>query len=71
MDTQVQTFTLKLAGIIEMKGCTECVGRGYILCPQTVAVRTLGFNGVAALQPSTGQPIPCPTCNGRKTITNA
>lgn len=71
MDTMTYTPILKLTGQIELKGCTECTGRGYILCPQTVAVRTLGFNGVAALQPSTGQPIPCPSCNGKKLVTNA
>ncbi|MBL4699447.1 MAG: hypothetical protein JKX70_11505 [Phycisphaerales bacterium] len=62
---------LKLAGEIEIKTCPECMGLGSISCPQTVAVRTLGLNAVPALQPSTGHPIPCPTCMGKKVVTNA
>ena len=75
MNTQAhysaQGFQLKLTAQIELKACPQCTAKGFILCPQTVAVRTLGFNGVAALQPSTGQPIPCPSCNGKKHIANA
>lgn len=71
MDTTLIAPTLKLAGQIEMKCCTECMGLGRVLCPQTVACRTIGFNGVATLQPSTGHPIPCPTCMGKKLVTNA
>lgn len=63
--------SLKLVGQIELKTCYHCAGVGYIPCPSTVAVRTIGFNGVACLQPSTGHPIPCPTCMGKKTVTNA
>ena len=62
--------TLKLVGEVEPKTCPECSGKGHILCPQTVAVRTMGLNGVPALQPSTGQPIPCPTCDGKKLVAN-
>ena len=63
--------TLKLAGNIELKLCPECFGLGRVACPQTVACRTIGFNGVATLQPSTGHPIPCPCCNGTKRVPNA
>lgn len=62
---------LRLVGDIELKVCPQCKGRGHIACPMTVAVRTLGFNAVPALQPSTGHPIPCPGCNGSKTVPNA
>lgn len=62
---------LRLAGDIELKPCPQCKGRGVVPCPQTVAVRTLGFNAVPALQPSTGHPIPCPRCMGKKVVTNA
>lgn len=65
------THTLKLTAQIELKPCPECFGHGHISCPQTVACRTIGFNGVATLQPSTGHPIPCPCCHGKKTVTNA
>lgn len=61
---------LRLVGDIELKLCTECNGRGHVPCQQTVAVRTMGLNGVPSLQPSTGHPIPCPSCNGKKIITN-
>lgn len=71
MDTLANNPQLKLVGEIEFKLCLHCMGKGHIPCQQTVAVRTLGFNGVAALQPSTGHPIPCPCCNGKKIITNA
>lgn len=63
--------TLQLTDQIELVTCHQCAGVGYIPCPSTVAVRTIGFNGVASLQPSTGHPIPCPTCNGKKMVTNA
>ena len=69
MDTQGPT--LKLVGDIEIKICPECRGRGHVPCPMTVAVRTLGFNAVPSLQPSTGHPIPCPSCQGKKVVTNA
>ena len=59
---------LKLVGEMELKPCPQCDGEGRIACPQTVAVRTIGFNGVATLQPSTGHPIPCPCCEGRKQV---
>ncbi len=62
---------LRLTAQLELKPCPVCAGRGSIACPQTVAVRTLGFNAVPALQPSTGHPIPCPECNGKKTVPNA
>lgn len=64
--------TLRLVGHddrqFEIKTCFRCMGAGHIPCPQTVAVRTLGFNAVPALQPSTGHPIPCPTCHGKKVV---
>jgi DnaJ-class molecular chaperone len=64
--------TLKLVGTddhqVEIKSCFRCQGLGHVPCPQTVAVRTLGFNAVPALQPSTGHPIPCPTCHGKKVV---
>lgn len=69
MDTH--TPTLRLVGDIELKPCPQCMGRGFVPCPMTVAVRTLGFNAVPSLQPSTGHPIPCPCCNGKKVVTNA
>lgn len=62
--------SLRLVGDIELKLCQECLGVGTITCPATVAVRTMGLNAVPALQPSTGHPIPCPSCNGRKMVTN-
>ncbi len=71
MDTHSTTPTLQLVGELELKQCPYCTGRGFVPCQQTVAVRTLGFNGVAALQPSTGHPIPCPCCNGKKLVANA
>lgn len=61
---------LKLVGDIELKQCSTCTGQGYVPCPQTVAVRTMGLNAVPSLQPSTGHPIPCPSCNGTKMVTN-
>ena len=61
---------LKLVGDVELKTCPECDGIGSIPCPQTVAVRTLGLNAVPALQPSTGHPIPCPKCAGKKSVAN-
>ena len=61
---------LVFVGEIELKSCPECGGLGRIACPQTVAVRTIGFNGVATLQPSTGHPIPCPRCRGKKSVPN-
>lgn len=69
MDTH--TPTLRLVGDIELKPCPQCMGRGFVPCPMTVAVRTLGFNAVPSLQPSTGHPIPCPCCMGKKVVTNA
>ncbi|MGV6814828.1 MAG: hypothetical protein ACWA5W_07465 [Phycisphaerales bacterium] len=60
--------TLRLVGEVELKICPECHGLGRVACPQTVAVRTIGFNGVPTLQPSTGHPIPCPSCMGKKRI---
>jgi RecJ-like exonuclease len=66
-----QSFpSLKLVGDIEFKLCPVCQGIGSVPCPQTVAVRTLGLNAVPSLQPSTGHPIPCPSCNGKKIVTN-
>lgn len=59
---------LKLVGEMELTECPQCGGEGRIACPQTVAVRTIGFNGVATLQPSTGHPIPCPGCHGSKQV---
>ncbi|MBO6514316.1 MAG: hypothetical protein JJ974_10165 [Phycisphaerales bacterium] len=59
---------LKLVGEIEFRCCPECDGEGSIPCPATVAVRTMGLNAVPALQPSTGHPIPCPTCQGKKRV---
>tara|TARA_R110002072_G_scaffold42064_21_gene119073 strand:- start:394369 stop:394620 length:252 start_codon:yes stop_codon:yes gene_type:complete len=59
---------LKLVGEMELTECPQCGGVGRIACPQTVAVRTIGFNGVATLQPSTGHPIPCPGCHGSKQV---
>lgn len=59
---------LRLAGEIRIKPCPECGGKGKVPCPSTVAVRTLGPGGVAALQPSTGHPIPCPQCEGKKVV---
>ncbi|MGJ8636176.1 MAG: hypothetical protein ACSHX5_04990 [Phycisphaerales bacterium] len=61
---------LKLVGEIEFQCCPECCGEGSIACPATVAVRTMGLNAVPALQPSTGHPIPCPTCQGKKQVAN-
>lgn len=60
---------LKLAGEPKMATCPTCAGKGSVPCPPTVAVRTIGFNGVAAAQPSQGHPIPCPECNGKKVVT--
>ena len=71
MESQVAHPQLKLAGEIEIKVCPQCMGIGRVACPQTVAVRTLGFNAVPALQPSTGHPIPCPTCMGKKIVMTA
>ncbi|MEX0876097.1 MAG: hypothetical protein WD114_01445 [Phycisphaerales bacterium] len=71
MTLQSDAPPLRLAGEIELKPCTACAGRGHIACPQTVAVRTLGFNAVPALQPSTGHPIPCPSCRGKKVVPSA
>ncbi len=71
MDTHTNAPQLKLVGEIELKICHHCMGKGHIPCPQTVACRTIGLNGVATLQPSTGHPIPCPCCNGQKLIPNA
>ena len=71
MDTPTHTTKLQFVGEIELKPCTHCMGKGHVPCAQTVAVRTIGLNGVAALQPSTGHPIPCPCCNGKKMIPNA
>lgn len=62
--------TLRLVGDIELKTCQECLGVGTVACPATVAVRTMGLNAVPALQPSTGHPIPCPTCKGKKMVAN-
>jgi DnaJ-class molecular chaperone len=61
---------LRLVGDVELKMCPECLGRGWVPCPMTVATRTLGLNGVPALQPGTGHPIPCPSCAGKKIVTN-
>lgn len=69
MDTTAPS--LRLVGDIEIKTCPQCQGIGHVPCPMTVAVRTLGFNAVPSLQPSTGHPIPCPSCNGKKIVTNA
>ncbi|MAO24981.1 MAG: hypothetical protein CMJ35_05675 [Phycisphaerae bacterium] len=63
--------TLRLVGDIELKRCPQCHGQGHVACPMTVAVRTLGFNAVPSLQPSTGHPIPCPCCQGKKVVPNA
>lgn len=68
---QLEHSQLTLVGEIELKRCPYCTGTGSVACPQTVACRTIGFNGVATLQPSTGHPIPCPCCNGKKMIPNA
>lgn len=62
--------TLRLVGDIEFTCCQECFGVGTIACPATVAVRTMGLNAVPALQPSTGHPIPCPICQGKKMVAN-
>ena len=62
--------TLRLVGDVELKMCPQCFGQGWVPCPATVATRTLGLNGVPALQPGTGHPIPCPSCAGKKQITN-
>jgi DnaJ-class molecular chaperone len=72
MDLLIDNTTpaLKLVGDIEFKRCHECRGVGHVPCPQTVAVRTIGLNSVPALQPSTGHPIPCPSCNGAKVVAN-
>ncbi|MFK7758822.1 MAG: hypothetical protein AB8C13_02615 [Phycisphaerales bacterium] len=70
LSTQQHAPRLRFVGDIELKHCTECSGQGYVPCPQTVAVRTMGLNAVPSLQPSTGHPIPCPSCMGRKMITN-
>jgi len=71
MERTQDTPQLTLVGEIELKLCLRCMGRGSIPCVQTVACRTIGFNGVATLQPSTGHPIPCPSCHGKKVVTNA
>lgn len=65
------TPSLRLTAQLQLKPCPACAGRGSIACPQTVAVRTLGFNAVPALQPSTGHPIPCPACQGKRVVPNA
>jgi len=70
MATATYQPALKLVGEIELKVCTECMGLGRVACEQTVAVRTIGFNGVPALQPSTGHPVPCPSCMGKKCVPN-
>jgi len=59
---------LKLATESNLMTCPECDGKGHVPCPATTAVRTMGLNGVPALQPSTGHPIPCPECNGKKVV---
>ena len=69
MDTP--TPNLRLMDDIELKTYPQCARRGHIPCPMTVAVRTLGFNAVPSLQPSTGHPIPCRSCQGKKVVTNA
>jgi len=45
--------------------CTTCGGVGRIPCPPTFATRTVTQRG-PCLQPSTGHPIPCPTCKGAR-----
>lgn len=62
-------MSLKLTGVYEWVACPSCKGRGSVPCPPTVAVRTLGTNGVPALQPGTNHPIPCPECRGKKVVT--
>jgi len=69
-DSQPSAPTLRLIGEVELKLCSTCSGVGHVPCPQTVAVRTMGLNAVPSLQPSTGHPIPCPSCNGKKIVTN-
>lgn len=59
---------LKLSGELELVPCPTCDGKGSVPCGQTVATRTIGTNGVPVLQPSTGHPIPCPMCKGKKVI---
>lgn len=61
---------LKLTEPAGLTTCPVCDGSGRIPCPQTVATRTIGFNGVPALQPSTGHPIPCPRCKGKRLVGN-
>ena len=61
---------LRFVGDIELKPCAACNGLGHVACPQTVATRTIGLNGVPTLQPSTGHPVPCPSCMGKKVVTN-
>lgn len=68
-DQLIPSF-LRFVGDIELKPCAVCSGVGRVACPQTVATRTMGFNGVPTLQPSTGHPIPCPGCMGKKIVTN-
>ncbi len=65
------TISLRLTARLELMPCPTCAGRGQVPCPRTMAVRTLGFNAVPALQPSTGHPIPCPECHGKKLVPNA
>lgn len=63
---------LRLAGgEFEWEPCGRCDGRGWVPCPPTTCVRT-GVQGSnnrgPILTPSTGKPIPCPECDGKKVV---
>lgn len=58
-------LSLSRADGTQVRCCAECGGKGWVPCPATFAVRSTNDRG-GMKQPSTGHPIPCPSCNGSK-----
>lgn len=45
--------------------CQRCGGKGWVRAPLTFTIRTQNALGPFPT-PSSGKPIPCPTCRGSK-----
>lgn len=52
---------LRLTGNIEYVVCDMCEGHGKVSCPET-------YTSEGMMAVSTGAPIPCPKCDGKKYI---